>query len=139
MSHKLAVLKGKERLEPEQVSLDTLILAGFASTLAAMDSLGFNRKKVVELQEGLSVEIDIPLGASVEWPYYLTELACMVDALSVDNAPGACRKLMREAGWVFGRTTIKTPAWMRPHVELTYEQLVSHGFEWAVPSVSDRG
>lgn len=135
MSHKLAVLKGKERLEPEQVSLDTLILAGFASTLSAMESLGFGSKRVVELQEGLSIEIDVPLGASVEWPHYLTELACMIDALSVDNAPAACRKVMREAGWVFGATTIKTPAWMRPHVELTYDQLVSHGFEWAVPTL----
>lgn len=136
MAHKLAVLKGRDGSAP--FSLDAAILSGFAATLGAMEGLGLSRKRTVELAEGLSIEIEVPLGAFVEWPHYLTELACMVDALSVDNAPAACRKIMREAGWVFGTTTIKTPAWMQPHIELTYDQLVSYGFEWAVPSVSDR-
>ena len=138
MAHKLAVLKGRNGSAEQPFSLDAAILSGFAGTLGSLEALGLCKKRTVELQEGLSIEIDIPLGASVEWPHYLTELCCMVDALSVDDASAACRKIMREAGWVFGATTIKTPAWMQPHVELTYEQLVAHGFDWAVPSVSDR-
>ena len=139
MAHKLAVLKGRNGSgHDDAFSLDAAILSGFAVTLGAMEGLGLSQKRTVELHDGLSIEIEIPLGAFVEWPHYLTELACMIDALSVDNAPAACRRVMREAGWVFGASTIKTPAWMKPHVELTYEQLVAHGFEWAVPSVSDR-
>ena len=34
----------------------------------------------------------------------------------------------------FGPSTIKTPAWMVPHAELSYADLVAHGFEWAVPT-----
>ena len=138
MASRLLVLKDRVQSIAPEVSLDDLILGGFANSLAMMDSLGLGSKRTVELQEGLSIEIDIPLGAAVEWPHYLTELACMVDALSVDNAPKASRKLMLASGWVFGKHTLKSPAWMQPHVELTYDQLVAHGFDWAVPDLSDR-
>lgn len=138
MASRLLVLKDRVQSIAPEVSLDDLILGGFANSLAMMDSLGLGSKRTVELQEGLSIEIDIPLGAAVEWPHYLTELACMVDALSVDNAPKASRKLMLASGWVFGKHTLKSPAWMQPHVELAYDQLVAHGFDWAVPDLSDR-
>lgn len=127
------LLRGAHR--SEAVDLDGLLLGGMAATLAGLQAVGGGGDVAkVELADGVVLELAVPISAVCHWPIYLTQLCCTVDAYGVADAPSACRKAMAASGWVFGASTIKTPAWMVPHAELSYDDLVAHGFEWAVPT-----
>lgn len=112
--------------------LDAMLLGGMAVSLGALQ--GSDPVVRVAISNGSVLEFPMPVIATAHWPQHLTELACLVDAVGSDDAAADCRRVMDAAGWVFGPSAVKTPAWMHPHAEVTYKELSAYGFEWAVPN-----
>lgn len=127
-SDKLKLLSRKVR-ESQSITLDDVILADFSSSLCAMNG-GTEQMVSVYFDCGKSLCFSFPIQRKMNWQTHLTEIVCTVDALSVDDAEAGYLRVMHAEGWVFGQRTVKTPAWLYPHAELTYDAMEAHGFDW---------
>ena len=125
---KLKLLSRRSR-EAQSLTLDDVILADFSTNLRAMNG-GTEQMVSVSFDCGKSLCFPFPIQRKMNWQTHLTEIVCTVDALSVDDAEAGYLRVMCAEGWVFGQKTVKTPAWLYPHAELTYEEMDAYGFDW---------
>lgn len=129
---KLLALKQREPIQKrDSVSFDDLVLADFAETLARIDVS--ERAVSVSVTPDISIEIKVPILAEASWAYHLTHLRCVLDQVVVGNdwaVTEACHRVMAAEGWVWGDHALKTPAWMIPAAEISYDDLDAHGFDW---------
>lgn len=125
----LAKLKLLSKRRGQPITLDDVILADFSASLSAMNG-GQEQIVSVSFDCGKSLCFPFPIQRKMNWQTHLTEIVCTVDALSVDDAETGYLRVMSAEGWVFGSRTVKTPAWLYPHAELTYEEMEAYGFDW---------
>lgn len=125
----LAKLKLLAQRRGQSVTLDDVILADFSASLSAMNG-GQEQIVSVSFDCGKSLCFPFPIQRKMNWQTHLTEIVCTVDALSVDDAEAGYLRVMSAEGWVFGLHTVKTPAWLYPHAELTYDEMEAYGFDW---------
>ncbi len=84
---------------------------------------------------GSRVEFSVPHESREPWQSMLAELYATIDALSEsdDEVAKAAIELMRLSGWVIAPHGLVSPPWLRPGVELSYEEVYAHGFDWVAP------
>ena len=137
---KLKKLKGLKRAPTptlEDVLLEDLGDA-FAGLRARHEAAGGSLTKV-QLPDGTTLDIMIPANGEVNWEERLSDIyeACQTavnwstpdgadpDAYHEQHFSSVVAKVLRHDGWVLSSKTLKTPAWMSPHVEVRLELLGS--------------
>lgn len=147
MSRKSALirlLRGKSIPVEAPYSLDDLILESMGrsiGSLVAMHEASGYPISAVRLSDDVTVEIDpSAMGSVTNWKSRLRKLRKAAQSIAPDVGVSdllVTRKVMEADGWSLNRHTLKTPVWMRPHVEVSVRSLLEEGFEW-IGEIQDR-
>jgi hypothetical protein len=126
--------------KPEYTLEDALIgsMKHTVDTLAAFHAAAGEPITTVRLSDGSSVDMQMPEGV-MDWDHRLQNLYSAAELVAGPESYDLMTvvdAMLQADGWILNKYTLKSPAWMVPHVEVAWGDLpetllwVKHVQDW---------